>query len=346
MNRRSYYLLPWLLVLAGCGQQADTAGEPVRAEVQVVPVIQASLPDSVPAYGMAIPAPDAKTTLNIQAAGTVTHLDVSPGWAVKRGQHLLTLTLTPVAVAAYRQAQSAARVADEARVHEAQLLAQQLATRDQVNQANKAASDARTNLEVLRQQQGDGSTINIDAPFDGVIESVSVAQGDALQAGVPLLALTRPERVIVRAGVELDAWGKVVAGDSVTLSPLGGGQPVAGKVVRVATALDPHTHQLDVDIAPDSPIVGGAGFRADIVVGRQQGWLVPRDALVGDDQDWQVYQVDGAKAVRVSVKVLGEQGDKSVVAGSLDAKRSLVTVGATQLDDGMAVHIATARAAQ
>lgn len=346
MNRRSCYFMPWLLVLAGCGQQADTAEEPVRAEVQVMSVAQASLPDSMPAYGMAIPAPDAKTTLNVQAAGTVTHLDVSPGLAVKRGQHLLVLTLTPTAVAAYRQAQSAVRVADEARTHTAQLLAQQLATRDQVNQANKAASDAHANLDALRQQQGDGSTINIDAPFDGVIESVSVAQGDALQAGAPLLALTRPERAIVRAGVEPNAWGKVTAGDSVTLSPLDGGQPMTGKVARVATALDPRTHQLDVDIAADKPIVGGAGFRADIVLGRQQGWLVPRDALVGDDQDWQVYQVDGDKAVRVPVKVLGEEGDKSVVAGSLDAKRSLVTVGATQLDDGMAVHVVTTRAAQ
>jgi RND family efflux transporter MFP subunit len=335
-----------LLLLAGCGQQADTAEEPARAEIQAIPVTQASLSDSMPAYGMAIPASDAKTTLNVQAAGTVTHLDVSPGLAVKRGQHLLTLSLTPAAVAAYRQAQSAVRVADEARTHAEQLLAQQLATRDQVNQANKAASDARTNLDALRQQQGDGSTINIGAPFDGVVESVSVAQGDALQAGAPLLALTRPERVIVRAGVELDAMGKVVSGDGVTLTPLSGGEPITGKVVRVATALDPHTHQLDVDIAADKPLIGGAGFRADIVVGQQQGWLVPRDALVGDDQDWQVYQVDGDKAVRVPVKVLGEQGDKSVVAGSLDAKRPLVTVGAMQLDDGMAVHVVTARAAQ
>lgn len=346
MNRRSCYFLPWLLILAGCGKQADTAGEPVHAEVQAMTVAQASLPDSVPAYGMAIPAPDAKTTLNVQAAGTVTHLDISPGLAVKRGQHLLTLTLTPAAVAAFRQAQSAVRVADEARAHTAQLLAQQLATRDQVNEADKAASDAHANLEALRQQQGDHSTIDIDAPFDGVVESVSVAQGDALQAGVPLLALTRPERVIVRAGLELDMLGRVVPGESVTLTPLNGGQPIVGKVVRVATALDPHTHQLDVDIAADSSIVGGAGFRADIVVGRQQGWLVPRDALVGDDQDWQVYQVDGDKAVRVAVKVLGEQGDKSVVAGSLDARRPLVTVGAMQLDDGMAVHVVATRAAQ
>jgi RND family efflux transporter MFP subunit len=346
VNRRCCYFLPWLLVLAGCGQQPDAAEEPVRAEVQVMNVAQGSLPDSLSAYGMAIPSPSAKTTLNVQAPGVVAHLDVSPGLAVKRGQHLLVLTLTPTAVAAYRQAQSAVRVADEARTHTAQLLAQQLATRDQVNQANKTASDARANLDALRQQQGDGSTVNIDAPFDGVVESVSVAQGDALQAGAPLLVLIRPEQVIVRVGVELDALDHVAAGDNVTLTPLGGGPSITGNVVRIAKALDPHTHQLDVDIVADKPIVGGAGFRADIVVGRLQGWLVPRDALVGDDQDWQVYQVASDKAVRVPVKVLGEQGDKSVVAGSLDAGRPLVTVGATQLDDGMIVHVMAPRAAQ
>ena len=318
----------------------------MRADVQVGAMAQASLPDTVLAYGMAIAAPDAKTSLNVQATGSVTHLDVSPGLAVKRGQRLLTLTLTPAAVAAYRQAQTSVRVADEARTHTRQLLAQQLATRDQVNQADKAASDARANLDALRRQQGDSATVNIDAPFDAVIDSVAVAQGDALQAGAPLLALSRPAQMVVRVGIELDALDTVRPGDSATLTPLAAGQPIGGKVTRVAAALDPHTHQLDVDIATDKPATGGAGFRADIVVGQKQGWLVPRDALVGDDQDWQVYQLNGDKAVRVAVKVLGEQGDKSVVAGPLDAKRPLVTVGATQLDDGMSVRVVATRPAQ
>jgi RND family efflux transporter MFP subunit len=344
VKRRYCFFLPCLLILGGCGQQADTAEPPPRADVQVMPVTRASLPETVTAYGMATAATDAKTTLNVQAAGAVTQLDVSPGLAVKRGQHLLSLTLTPAAVAAYRQAQSAVHVADETRAHTAQLLAQQLATRDQLNLADKAASDARANLEALRQQQGESSTVRIDAPFDAVVDSVAVAQGDALQAGAPLLVLSQPERTIVRAGIELDALGKVKTGDSATLTPLAAGSPITGKVTRVAAALDPHTHQLDVDIAVDRQVVGGAGYRADIVVGQQTGWLVPRDAMVGDDPEWQVYQVDGGKAIRVPVKLLGEQGDKSVVTGALDAKRSLVTVGATQLDDGMAVRVVTAEA--
>lgn len=346
MKHRYCHVLPCLLILAGCGQHADAPEEPARADVQVMPAAKVSLPETVTAYGTAMATLDARTTLSVQATGSVTQLEVSPGQQVKRGQHLLTFTLTPAAVVAYRQAQSAARVADEARAHAAQLLAQQLATRDQVNQAYKAASDARANLDALRQQQGDGAVVNIVAPFDAVVDSVAIAQGDALQAGAPLLVLSKPEQMIVRVGIELDALSKVRPGQSATLTSLAAGQPIAGKLTRVAAALDPHTHQLDVDIAVDKPIIGGEGFRADIVVGQQQGWSVPRDALVGDDEHWQVYQVNGDKAVQVPVDVLGEQGDKSVVAGSIQASRPLVTVGATQLDDGMAVHVVATGAAR
>jgi hypothetical protein len=42
----------------------------------------------------------------------------------------------------------------------------------------------------------------------------------------------------------------------------------------------------------------------------------------------------------VPVQVLGESDNTSVATGKLDAHRPLVTVGATQLDDGMAVRVA------
>jgi RND family efflux transporter MFP subunit len=328
MNTRlCRFLFPLVaLTLAGCGGSAAdsdaSSSDKVSAAVTTQPVHQGSLPDVVSAYGTAAPA--------IDAAGTAVH----------RGQRLLTFTLSPTAAAAYQQARTALNVAQAAREHTAQLLAHKLATRDQLAQANKAASDARSALDALRKQQGDGRTTELRAPFDGIVSSIAATRGDTLQPGAALLSLARGGGVQVSVGLEMDPQHAPVPGDKVTLVPLGAGAPVTGVVKRVAGMLDPHTHLQNADIAPDGPVIAGMGYRADITIGQWRGWLIPRDALVEDGTAWQVFQVAGGKAIKVPVTLVGESDTVSVVSGALDAQRPLVVVGNTQLEDGMAVRTA------
>ncbi|WP_199100078.1 efflux RND transporter periplasmic adaptor subunit [Dyella sp. ASV21] len=329
-----------VLALCGCGGEEAPDGTAVSAAVSTVPVHQGSVPALVSAYGSAGPAADAAQVVSVQAAGRVTQWAVTPGASVKRGQRMLSFELAPAAVAAYAQAQSALSVAQAARAHTAELLAQQLATRDQLAQADKALGDAQSNLDALTQQQGKTARLDVTAPFDGTVVTVDAAQGDVLQPGAPLLSLQRGDGLVVTVGIERVALRQVTVGAEADLVPLDGGAAMHGTVRRVARALNPHTHQLDVEIVPDGSLVNGEGFRADIVVGQWQGWLVPRDALQGDEAARSVFQVADGKAVRVPVKVLGESDTLSVVSGALDAKRPLVTEGATQLDDAMAVRVA------
>ena len=332
------------LSLAGCGGSAadsDAGGsDKVSAAVITQAVHQGSLPDVVSAYGTAAPAIDAASTLSIQAEGAVTQFDVTAGSTIHRGERLLTFTLSPTAAAAYQQARTALNVAQATREHTAQLLAHQLATRDQLAQADKAASDARSALDALRKQQGDGRTMELLAPFDGIVSSIAATRGDTLQPGAALLSLARGGGVLVSVGLEMNPQHVPVPGDKVTLVPLGTGAPVTGVVKRVAGMLDPHTHLQNADIAPDGPVIAGMGYRADITIGQWRGWLIPRDALVEDGTAWQVFQVAGGKAIKVPVTLVGESDTVSVVSGALDAQRPLVVVGNTQLEDGMAVRAA------
>jgi RND family efflux transporter MFP subunit len=334
-------VFPWLaLALLGCSSQsADDAGsDKVSAAVTTQPVRQGNVADVINAYGTAMPTVDGASTLSIHAEGSVTHLDVAVGTPVRRGQHLLTFTLSPSAVSAFQQAQTAWNVARSQRDHTRELLQRQLATRDQLAQAEKAVSDARSTLDALRKQQGEASTVELTAPFDGVVSTVTAAQGDVLQPGAPLLSLTRSNGVMVSVGVEMDPRHPVEVGDKVTLVPLGMGAATTGEVKRVAGMLDARTHLQNVDITPDGTIVDGMGYRADITVGQWHGWVIPRDAMVGDGTSWHVFQVADGKAVQVPVKVVGESDSATVVSGALDAQRPLVVVGNTQLDDGMAVR--------
>jgi len=340
MMFRQPWLVPALaaMMLAACSGGEAPEESAVSAAVTTVPVRQGSLPEEVVAYGTAGPAADASHVMNVQAAGHVAQWNVTAGLPVKRGQRLLTFALAPSSIAAYQQALSAQKVAAAARAHTDELFAQQLATRDQKEQAEKTFQDAQANLDALVQQQGRNPTVEITAPFDGTVVSVDASQGDQLQPGAPLLTLQRGDGLVVTVGMERDAMGRVSSGAAVTLTPLDASAPMHGTVRRVARALNPHTHQLDVEVVPDGEPVNGESFRADITVGQWQGWLVPRDALQGDDAQRVVFQVADGKAVRVPVKVLGESDSVSVVSGALDAHRPLVTTGATQLDDGMAVR--------
>lgn len=325
--------------LAACSASEAPDDVAVSAAVVTVPLKQGSLPETVTAYGSAGPAADAAQVISVQAMGRVTRWNVTAGTPVKRGQSLLGFTLAPSAVAAYEQAVTAQKLAQTQHAHVAQLFSQQLATRDQLDQAEKAEKDAQSSLDALVQQQGRSMTQDVTAPFDGTVVTVDAQQGDNLQPGAALLTLQRGDGLVVTAGVERDAMTRVQVGARAELVPIDGGTAMHGTVRRVAHALDPHTHQLTVEIVPDGTLVNGEGFRADIVVGQWQGWLLPRDAVQGDDESRHVFQVANGKAVSVPVKVLGESSSVTVASGALDAKLPLVSEGATQLDDGMVVRL-------
>ena len=325
------------LLLAGCDAVPDAATPPPRADVHVVPARFGELPIRVSVYGVAQSRGGAAQAISTQATGTVTQMDVTPGQAVRQGQPLLSLRLTPASWSAWHQAQRAVRTTKLSRDHLAALLAQQLATREQLNQADKALDDARDARDALAQQQGSAPTLLIRAPQDGIVLSIEVAPGQDVSAGTTVLSWLPTKALILRAGAE--AASGIEPGDEATVSPLEQVEASTGSVTYVSAVLDPRTHQREVDITVAKPLLVGAGYRAEVVVRRQRGWLVPRQALIGDDDGGHVFQLDGSRAVAVPVSVRGEEGDLSVVDGPLDARRAVVDVGATQLDDGMAVHV-------
>ncbi|TCV91445.1 RND family efflux transporter MFP subunit [Luteibacter rhizovicinus] len=329
---------------AGNADSGATA-EP-SALVQVKPAVQGDLPDVVTAYGVATAAADAVITLNVQAQGSLTRIDAIPGQAVKRGQRLLVFTLAAPSMATLRQARTALDVANAQRQHTAQLFAQQLATKDQLAQAVKAADDARSALDALPAASAPDGTINIVAPFDGVVTAFGATAGDTVQPGAALVSLGRSDRLSVIAGIEANAMNRVKAGNTVTMSPLDDGKDVSGAVRRVASSLDPKTHQAAAEIVPEGQPVAGMTYRAAITVGLWHGWLLPREAVIGEGADTHIFQTDKGKAVSVPVTVLGEHDDMTAVSGPVQPDRPVVTVGAAQLENDMQVRSGNAPAAR
>ncbi|MES2022335.1 MAG: efflux RND transporter periplasmic adaptor subunit [Pseudomonadota bacterium] len=326
--------------LVGCGAASDeTKAEPQSVLVSTVAAKQGALPQTVTAYGSVAPALNGAQTFSEAQPGQLTKLLVTPGATVRRGQALAVFVPAPASRSGYLQAVEALDSARKQRATTAQLLAQQLATQDQLVQADKAVADARTALAAL-QAEGAGRAVHtLTAPFDGIVTAVSVAQGDRTQAGATLLTVARASGIVVTAGVDPAERDKVAIGQSASLLRLSGGAALSGHVLRVSQALNAKTRMVDVDIAfPAGALLPGEGIQVAIATGQVSGWIVPHRAVVTAGGAPHVFQVTGSKAKAVPVTILLASDAGDVVTGAIDPKRRLIVEGAYQVGDGDTVR--------
>jgi RND family efflux transporter MFP subunit len=329
--------------LAACSKPPPAAPTP-SVLVRTQAATQGAVPDVVTVYGAVGPATGALQTLSLAQPAQVDAILVMPGAMVKAGQRLLAYRLDPASVSAYRQATAAVTLAQAQQAHASQLFAQQLATRDQVAQAEAGLRSAQANLTALTQQGAGVASGGVAAPFDGVVVSIPVAVGELTAAGAPLATVARNGGLVITAGFDPAVAPQIRAGQPATVQSLSGGQTLSGHVLRVSGALNPRTRLLDADIAVSggNPILGDA-FRASVTVGQVTGWIAPHASVLNDGQNDYVFQVDGGKARRVDVKLIRSTGDVDVIQGPLDPRLPLVADGAYQLENGAQVRTAPAR---
>ncbi len=323
-----------------------SAAEETSVLVETMMPQRGSLPDEIVAFGTATPALDGSMTVSLQSQGRVTRFLVTAGEAISAGQPLLDFAVSQSAIGNYQQAVTALAAAKTDRARLAQLRAQQLATKDQVTQADKAIADAQTTLQTLTRSGADKPDLTIKAPFDGVVSAIPIAQGDTVAPGAPMMTLMRADGLVVTVGIEPSQRLRLKIGDPAQLTPLtSGGAPSGGSVVRIDGLLNPKTHLIDADVATKAHLLPGAAFRAAITAGQFMGWVVPRDAVLRDAKGAYLFQVAALKAHRVDVTLVGSTDTQSVLSGPIDAASPFVTQGNYQLSDGMAVRLAPTSAA-
>jgi len=336
----SAHLIAVILVLVAWPALAD---QPASVAVQTEAPRQGAVPDLVTAYGSAAPALDGGMTLSLQQDGRVLALAVTPGEAVHAGERLLDFGAPAIAMSNYQQAVSGLTAARQQRSHLAQLLQQQLATRDQLAQADKAVADAQATLDALQLEGNDKPSRTLTAPFDGIIATIPVAQGDRVQSGAVLMTITRLDGLVVTIGIEPGLHGRVHPGENVHLVPLAGGAQLDGQILRVDGILNPRTRLIDADVSvPSGSVISGEAFRADIKVGELNGYIVPHDAVLTDANGTYLFQVAGTTASRVEVKVVGSAGADDVVQGTIDPQRPIVVQGNYQLSDKATLRLTNA----
>jgi RND family efflux transporter MFP subunit len=307
--------------------------------VELAPLRIGSLPHIVTLYGRIEADPAARHMITAPTAAVVEAIQVQHGQQLAKGAPLIGLGPSPATTAAYAQAVAAVRAAADLSRRTAALVAQHLATRQELAAAEKSSSDARATLAEM-EVEGAGGLQTLRAPFAAVVTAVPASRGGSVAQGADLIDLARPDALVLRAGATPAQAAAIRPGDPATIQPLGADRSAAGKVLLCGSLVDPQTGLVPVVIAPPAGrFLLGETAQAQIVTGEAHGWVVPHAAILADDSGAPyVVQAKAGIAHRVPVRILGHDRDQDVVTGAFDPAAKLVLAGSYQLTDGMRVR--------
>ena len=340
--RKSLLLCAVLAIISGAADSAISA-DAASALVRTQPLVQQVLAESISSYGLVSVDPLNTESINLPRAGRVTRLLVAQGQLVKKGAPLLQMETSPQESVNYEQARSAVDLAKGELARVQNLLAQQLATRSQLANAQKSLSDAEAAL-AAQEKLGTGTPSEIvRAPFDGVVSVMQLSQGDRIQAGAPAMQLSRVDRPRIVLGIEPEDARKVRRGMPVKLVPVfDSTQSAAGVVSTVNGMINPQTGLVDllVELKPGQALHSMPGTRIQgfITLRRRGGFVVPRQAVLSDAKGPYIFVVRNGRAHRINVRTKGESSGLIGISGPFEKQDRVVMLGNYELQEGMNVR--------
>jgi multidrug efflux pump subunit AcrA (membrane-fusion protein) len=156
--------------------------------------------------------------------------------------------------------------------------------------------------------------VPVPAPRSGRVAKLNVIQGDAVEAGTPLLEIAEYGEVYAVARVFESQIGKITKGMSARVySPFLKTREMDSKVEVIGSEVNPQTRTIDVRLRVKNP---GELLKINMTVNvfflaekEEEGILVPRSAVLGTGGDRFVFVEDGDRYTRTPV-VTGIENDK------------------------------------
>ena len=311
--------------------------------VKTAPVTEKTIADTLQAYGTLEPDPDQVLSLSLPHAGLINRVWVRLGQRVEAGDQLLEVVTAPDARMQYLQAQSAVDFARRELSREQQLFEDQLATKAQVDTAQKNLNDAIATLQALQKRGLDVAQETLRAPMKGIITRLDVSQGQRVQADTTAMLIAAEKKLIARLGVEPEDLKDVQTGTSVTITPLFVPDITIESTIReIHAMIDPATQLVEVLAAIPEKMVNqlvlGSKVRGRIQLKSRRSLVVPRSAVLTEAGNAYLYTIFDGRAKRIPVQTWIELNGTIAVSGALKPGDRVVITGNYELADGMAVR--------
>jgi RND family efflux transporter MFP subunit len=316
------------------------------ASVKTAVIRSGQISQAITAFGSVTAQPGSVNVFSVQFESRVKHILISAGQQIDKDVPLIEVEPSPEAKLALLEARNAVEASNKDLEQTQQRFNLKLATNTELLTSQQAAQVAKTRLESLQQRGAAEDSRKITADGPGLVSKVDVQEGQIVPAGGPLVETTPRTSIEVRLGVEPSEISRVKPDQSVELFPLSIGgededeEAIAAKIRLITQRVNPETRLVDVFVTPDSPagLLLDSSLRATLTAESRQGLIVPRDAVLPDEDGLLLFTVQDGKAVKHVVKQ-GLKNDKEVevIGEGLKAGDTVVIVGNLELEDGMAV---------
>lgn len=374
LRKRRWGWLLWLIVLGvgGALVARQYKRRPVKAiDVRAHRVEQGAVRDLVSTVAAGRVAAEREATIRAEIAGTVLRVFKRRGERVSQGEPMIEydvrdlrdrVTAARAAVALGRaqieQARASAQVARRNAARAANLRDRGVGTAVEVENLEGSAgiADRAENVaEVAMQQAGANVRIAetslrrgiVRAPFDGVILTRTIEQGEVTAPGAPLFTIADTSRLHIDADLDEADLGRVREGLRVdVMLDAFPSTKFAGTLVEIAPSVTRDLRgnrsiSCRFDLQADPRLRVGMSAEVDVIVATRENVLwVPPNAVMGRGIDRAVYVIDSSSVARRRAIGVGVSTWEAIeiTSGLRAGDRVITTLSNSELADGAIVR--------
>ena len=283
--------------------------------------------------------------IKVETAGRIVAVPTKKGQTIKKGEVIAHIDM------ADRQArlkEAEAMVKRFAIAYEAAQKLSQKQFRSKVQLA-EAVSNLETSKAGLRSIKVDIGRTTIRAPFDGILDDVSVEIGDYVAIGNASANIVDLDPILVAGEATERVASGLKLGDTAIVNPVGG-QPQEGIVSYISKVGSTTTRTFRVEISlpnPGSVIAEGLTAEMKLELGRVKAhFLTPAVLTLSDSGELGVKVVDGGGIVRFHGVQLIDDTPEGMWLSGLPDEAELIVVGQEFVRSGQKVESTQVKAEQ
>ncbi|MCL1633570.1 efflux RND transporter periplasmic adaptor subunit [Luteimonas sp. SX5] len=324
----------------GEGEAQAKDGKDNKPEAIPVEVARAAHRPIAASYtGTAPLEPRGESNVVAKTSGVALNVLVEEGQQVRAGQPLVRLDPDRARLAV-AQTEAQMRKLENSYRRSQQLVAQQMISANDVDQIKYDLENMRAQHRLATLEL---SYATVLAPISGVIASRSIKDGNFVQINTPIFRIVDNSRLEATLNVPERELVTLKAGQPATMAvdalP---GKSFSGKVDRVAPVVDSGSGTFRVVLAFENAGVLQPGMFGRIKIDydqRADALVVPRSALLDDENDPAVFAIRAGKAARVPVKLGYTDGAWAEIRSGLKPGDQVVTAGKVALREGSVVQV-------
>jgi RND family efflux transporter MFP subunit len=278
-------------------------------------------------------------TASSQAPGVVKRILVQNGQHVSKGQTLAILDAAAIEQQINAQ-QAQLTLAKQLYDKQQKLWAQNIGTEIQLLQAKASYEAALSQHAALEAQR---NMYVIKAPIGGVVDHVSITEGDMISPGANGIPVISNEKLKAQANLGENYLGKVKAGDPVSLVFTDeNNSSFSSKLSFVAQSVNPISRAFLVEVNLPNGSKYNPNMSCQMKIANyqnNQALVVPVSVIQKTGEGEIVYVAEGGKARAALIKTGRNSNGKVEVLEGLKAGDQIITAGFEDLENGEPIVI-------